>query len=265
MTISGTGFVSGATLKVGGAAALSVSVVSATEITAVTPAGTVGSKDVVLTNPDGPSATLSGGFTYNAPPPPPPLPAPTISEVKPNTGPTAGGTLVIITGNNFNSGATVRIGGISATSVVVLSATEMTAVSPASIAGAKDVIVTNPDGQQAALSSAFKYVDPVAQVPDAPVQAPPSALPSKAVFNPNTGAQGEIRYRLDQSEHVRIVIYDRFGTEVRTLIDETRAAGTYSDFWSGRNGASQMVASGFYNVLLQVGDHSEKLKLVVIK
>jgi hypothetical protein len=49
---------------VGGAAATSV-VASATSITARTPAGTVGSQDVVVTTVGG-SATKSGGFTYVA-------------------------------------------------------------------------------------------------------------------------------------------------------------------------------------------------------
>ena len=68
ITITGTNFLSGATVTVGGAACTSVTVVSATSITCTTPAGSAGAQDVVVTNTDTQSATLSGGFTYIAPP-----------------------------------------------------------------------------------------------------------------------------------------------------------------------------------------------------
>jgi hypothetical protein len=64
VTLTGTDFVSGATVTIGGAACTSVTFVNATSITAVTPAGTVGARDVVITNPDAQSDTLVGGFTY---------------------------------------------------------------------------------------------------------------------------------------------------------------------------------------------------------
>ena len=48
--------------------ALDVNYVSSSEITAVTPPGTLGAADVVVINPDGGSITLAGGFTYTTPP-----------------------------------------------------------------------------------------------------------------------------------------------------------------------------------------------------
>ena len=65
VTITGSGFKAGATVDIGGSAATSIVVVSDTQITAVTPAGT-GTVDVVITNPDTNTATLSSGFTYAA-------------------------------------------------------------------------------------------------------------------------------------------------------------------------------------------------------
>ena len=66
VTITGTGFVSGATTTIGGASATGVAFVNATALTATTPAGTAGAKDVIVTNPDAQSGTLPGGFTYNS-------------------------------------------------------------------------------------------------------------------------------------------------------------------------------------------------------
>ncbi len=57
-------------------------------------------------------------------------PAPTVTSVSPNSGTTAGGTAVTITGTNFAAGATVTFGSTAASSVVVVSATTITAVTP---------------------------------------------------------------------------------------------------------------------------------------
>jgi len=66
VTITGTGFESGATVTIGGSAAPSVIVVNSTTITCTTPSGTEGDVDVVVTNPDTESATLVAGFEYTA-------------------------------------------------------------------------------------------------------------------------------------------------------------------------------------------------------
>jgi len=66
---------------------------------------------------------------------------PTVTGVSPNSGSTLGGTPVVITGTNFSGTPAVTFGGIAATSVVVSSATQITAVTPAHAAGLVDVIV----------------------------------------------------------------------------------------------------------------------------
>ena len=66
VAITGTGFVSGVAVTIGGAATTSVTFVNSTSITAITPAGTAGPQDVVVTNPDTQIGTLTGGFTYGA-------------------------------------------------------------------------------------------------------------------------------------------------------------------------------------------------------
>jgi hypothetical protein len=150
VTLTGQNFASGATVTFGGAAATSVVVVSATQITAKTPPHIRGSVNIVVTNPDGQSATLAGGFTFGAP-------APILTGVSPRTGLTSGGTSVTLTGQNFASGATVTFGGAAATSVVVVSATQITAKTPPHKRGSVNIVVTNPDGQSGTLSSGFRY------------------------------------------------------------------------------------------------------------
>ena len=65
VTITGTGFQSGATVTFGGTAATNVTVVSSTSITATTPAHAAGAVNVVVSDSGG-SGTLTNGFTYTA-------------------------------------------------------------------------------------------------------------------------------------------------------------------------------------------------------
>ena len=68
VTISGTGFGAGATVKFGGTAATGVVVNNSTTITATTPAHAAGPVDVVVTNSNGQSGSKTSAFTYTAPP-----------------------------------------------------------------------------------------------------------------------------------------------------------------------------------------------------
>ena len=80
ITITGTGFTTGATVTLGGTAATAVTVTSATTITATTPARTAGAVTLTVTNPDTQSASLTTAFTYLAPAPSPsPVPTATPS------------------------------------------------------------------------------------------------------------------------------------------------------------------------------------------
>jgi hypothetical protein len=64
VTVTGAYFLQGATVTIGGVAATVVSVISPTEILAVTGPHASGHADIVVTNPDTQQSTLSGGFTY---------------------------------------------------------------------------------------------------------------------------------------------------------------------------------------------------------
>ena len=68
VTINGSNFISGATASIGGTAATNVGFVNSSTLTATTPAHAAGTVNVVVTNPDAQSGTLTNGFTYNAPP-----------------------------------------------------------------------------------------------------------------------------------------------------------------------------------------------------
>jgi hypothetical protein len=83
--------------------------------------------------------------------------APIPTTITPNSGTTAGGTVVTINGTGFVSGATVSFGGIPATNVTVVGSTTITATTPAHSAGAVNVTISNPNAQTGTLANGFTY------------------------------------------------------------------------------------------------------------
>ena len=152
ITVTGSGFVNGAGVKINNVDATGVTWNSGTQLTAAVPAGaSSGAKDVRVTNPDGGYGALSGGFRYD----------PVVTSVGPGSGPVSGGTTITIEGSGFVNGAGVKINNVDATGVTWNSAAQLTAAAPAgSSGGSKDVKVANPDGGYGLLSNGFRY-DPV--------------------------------------------------------------------------------------------------------
>ena len=76
--------------------------------------------------------------------------------ITPASGPAAGGTNVTIAGTDFESGATVTIGGQPATNVVVASFNQITATTPALAAGSlSDILVVNTEGTRGTLEKGW--------------------------------------------------------------------------------------------------------------
>ncbi len=162
VTVDGSRFSPGqTTVTIGGitipASAVDVAA-DGTSLTFTTPAHAAGPVNVVATTPTGSTAPLS--YRYVAP-------APTASGLHPDSGPTAGGTVVTVDGTGFTPGqTTVTIGGITipASAVdVAADGTSLTFTTPAHAAGTVDVIVTTPHGASGALS--FSYVGEIPMLP----------------------------------------------------------------------------------------------------
>jgi hypothetical protein len=89
-------------------------------------------------------------------------PVPTVAKVAPKKGAVTGGTSVTITGKNLTGATAVHFGAAAAVSYVVNSATTITAVAPASAAGAVDVTVTTAGGTSAtSTKDRFKSGPPI--------------------------------------------------------------------------------------------------------
>lgn len=140
VTLNGQGFLAGATVLFGTVPGYNVQVLSSTHISVNTPLSTTafsGTVDVTVTNTNGQSSTLQGGFSF--------LSTPTITSVVPSTGPVAGGTTVIVNGTNFFPDTTVLFNGVSLVGLTYVSATQMQGVTPAGTRGYATIAVNSPE------------------------------------------------------------------------------------------------------------------------
>jgi len=80
-------------------------------------------------------------------------------------------------------------------------------------------------------------------------------------FNPIT----TIKYDLPEEVHVKLVIYDIMGREIRTLVNERQQAGYKSVIWDARNNHGMQVSSGYYICVMQAGDSRKNHKMVLMK
>ena len=175
VTLTGTNFVTGATVNPGnsGITVSGVTVASSTQITAtftIVSTAATGTNNITVTTTGG----TSGGQPFTVKPP-----APTLTTVSPNSGAQGGSVSVTLTGTNFVTGATaVNPGnsGITVSGVTVVSATQITAtftISGTSATGANNVTVTTNGGTSNGV----------------PFTVNPPA-PTLTTVSPNSGAQG---------------------------------------------------------------------------
>ncbi|MCX4770105.1 IPT/TIG domain-containing protein [Streptomyces sp. NBC_01285] len=162
-TLTGTGMTGSTAVRFGSTNATSFTVNSATQITAVSPPRAAGAAAVTVVHPTGNSNSVT--FTYVL------AQVPVVTSVAPSSGPTSGGSSVTLTGTGFTGATTVTFAGIPATSFMVNSATQITAVTPAGSAGAAAVSVTTPGGTSAP-DAFFFYAAPPALDSGGPAQGP---------------------------------------------------------------------------------------------
>ena len=148
VTITGTGYVGTPAVAFSGPG-ITINTItrnSATQLTvnvAVGPNAPTGARDVTVTNPDRGTVTLPGGFTVN--------PAPTVASASPSQLSQGSTGAVTITGTGYGADPAVVVSGsgVTVNSVTRDSATQLTVtltVAQNAALGARDVMVTNPDG-----------------------------------------------------------------------------------------------------------------------
>lgn len=139
VTVTGTGFTpSGMTVTFGGTAA-TFAYNSSTSLTAVSPAHSAGTFDVIVTTPGGVSPnTVLDDFIYTG------TSAPVITSISPTSGPV--GTFVTVTGSGFLGSSVATVGGVSASFTVVNDTTVTLTVPSTTPGGTVDIRVTNSGG-----------------------------------------------------------------------------------------------------------------------
>ncbi|MEO8168562.1 MAG: T9SS type A sorting domain-containing protein, partial [bacterium] len=80
-------------------------------------------------------------------------------------------------------------------------------------------------------------------------------------FNPVT----TIRYQLPSQRDVSLHVYNVLGQVVRTLVQETQPAGTYSIEWNGLNDVGTSVGSGIFFYHIKAGDFTDTKKMILLK
>ncbi len=153
VVIEGEDFPKSCSVRFGSESCKSVAVKSTTRIEVVTPAvKAAGIIDVEISSPETGPGVATKGFRYEATPPP------TITLVSPNKGTVDGGTELSIEGKNFAEGVVVLVDGLAAKKVKRISGSVIEAFTPGGDDGKLvDVVVKNPDGQQAVQKRAFQY------------------------------------------------------------------------------------------------------------
>jgi uncharacterized protein (TIGR03437 family) len=186
LTVTGSGFVSGATVQWNGSP-LATSFVSATQLTAQVLAASIAaaaSASITVLNPgSAPSNALT--FTVTAPL------APTISNVAPSTASAGGPAFTLtITGSNFVASSNVLWNGAGLPTTFV-SSTQLTAqVAASRIAtpGSASVSVSNPTGANNAAPFTFTILTPAA--PSVASLSPVSVVAGSPAFTVTVNGSG---------------------------------------------------------------------------
>lgn len=80
-------------------------------------------------------------------------------------------------------------------------------------------------------------------------------------FNPHT----QIRYDIGKPGFVELKIVNVLGQDIRTLVNEEKAAGSFDIFWDGKNDAGLQVPAGLYFYRLKSANFSETRKMLLVK
>jgi pimeloyl-ACP methyl ester carboxylesterase len=119
------------------------------------------------------------------------------------------------------------------------------------------------------------YLDDILLVPESPpmntavVEARQGRQPTtfdlqQSFPNPFNGYT-IIRFALPQSEIVALAVFNLAGQKVATLVDGTRAAGSHTVRWDGRDDYERQLASGVYLYRMQAGTQVATHKALLLR
>jgi FlgD Ig-like domain len=80
-------------------------------------------------------------------------------------------------------------------------------------------------------------------------------------FNPET----TIEYTLPKPAFVKLKVYNLFGQEVKTLVNEFQQTGVKLVVWDGQDNLGQVVTSGVYIYRIDAGEFTKSARLILLK
>jgi len=109
----------------------------------------------------------------------------------------------------------------------------------------------------------FSLEPPVTVV--GPLDQVPSAYSLKQnypnPFNPVTS----ISYDIPEAATVTLRVYDLLGRDVRTLVNQQQAPGSYIAIWNGTDNSGAEIATGVYIYRLEAGQFISAKKMILLK
>jgi hypothetical protein len=203
VTIEGAGFTGVDTVTFGGVAGTDLTPVDEDTLTVISPPHAPGDVQVIVTtNTFASEESDAAEFTYTAN-------DPAVTSLEPDSGPTAGGTVVMITGTDFTGATAVTFDVTGSPDFEVIDDTTIRAVAPAHAAGTVFVRVVTPAGTSEDVDAAeFTYV---------------AGLPVITILDPEEGPTSggtEVTITGSGFEEVETVMFgDAAGTNLDVVSD----------------------------------------------
>jgi IPT/TIG domain len=249
LTIKGTNFVSGITAKLQNETdtvnLTNVTYYTSTTITAFVPAGSEppGTYHIVVTNPDGGSAT--SGFTYlvNG--------TTTLSSFSPTSGLNGNDVRLTIYGTNFKPGIAAKLENatdtIDLTNVTYYSSTTITAYVPAGSdpPGSYYLVVTNTDGFSGVSSSTYLVNGSVGVNSISPTSGWNQTTHQATLTGTNfkTGIIGQLQNTTNVINLTNVTYYN--STTLTAVVPSGAPAGVYDVVLTNTDGGSGTLPDGY--------------------
>lgn len=217
---------------------------SSSRIRVVTPVSTVsGPVDITVSNPDGKTAIATGGYTYETPPV---LPAPTITNISPNSGQLKGGEIVYVDGTGFQKELKVYVGEKEVPMDTFYTAKRFRFIAPASTTpGVVDLKVVNPDGKEALLTGGYTYLAPPPKNPPAVTAVTPNAGPvtgGTIVYIDGKDIQNGVTVKIGTTD-VAVTYYST--SRIRVTSPTSATTGAVDIILTNPDGQNIVVPGGF--------------------
>jgi len=226
ITVVGDGFVAGSDVDFGpGITTKFTTFVDAGHLVAhIVVAGdaTVGSRDVIVTNPTGAAAACAGCFTVNA--------GPSLASISPNGIGAGGVRTVTMTGANFDASTRVTIPGtgVAVTSVTLVDATHLSvgiSTAAAAAAGPRDVVVTNADAGSGTCSGCLTVTPPPTVTSMTPSTLGPGALRTVTVNGANFANGVKVSFAGSGAAATAVTVVSDSQLQVTVSVASNAAAG----------------------------------------